>query len=187
MQKHGCLKPRGCLMIEHRLIERAIEILGVEKKRLEAGGALDELFIDKVVDFIKTYADRTHHGKEEDILFDSLEEKPLSEEEDRLMQELIEEHKLGRDLTKKLVAAKDAVVAGNKEELSTVLEVMGRLIVFYPQHIKKEDDTFFPDTERHYDKAELDKMLKAFYDFDMQMIHEKYQNTVAAMESDAKG
>jgi hemerythrin-like domain-containing protein len=169
-------------MIEHRLIERAIEILGIEKKRLEAGGELDPLFIDKIVDFIKTYADRTHHGKEEDILFESLEEKPLSGEEDRLMQELIEEHKLGRRLTGELVAAKDAVVGGNREELSTVLEVMGELIDFYPQHIKKEDDTFFPNTERHYSNEELDKMLREFYDFDMQMIHEKYQDTVAGME-----
>ena len=186
MQKHGCRKPRGCLMIEHRLIERAIEILAVEKKRLEAGGELDPVFIDNMVDFIRTYADRTHHGKEEDILFESLEEKPLSGEEDALMRELIDEHKYGRELTKKLVAAKDAVVEGNTSELQTALDVIGKLIEFYPQHIRKEDDRFFPDTERHYDKNELDAMLKEFYDFDMQMIHEKYQKTVSALEAETK-
>ncbi len=186
MRKHTCLKPRGCLMIEHRLIERAIEILGVEKKRLEAGGDLDPVFIDNVVDFIGTYADRTHHGKEEDILFESLEAKPLSNDEDALMRELIEEHKYGREVTGELVAAKDAVVAGDSGKFPQVLEAIGKLIDFYPQHIEKEDKRFFPDTERHYDKAELDRMLKEFFDFDMQMIHEKYQKTVAALEVEMK-
>lgn len=186
MRKHGCRKPNGCLMIEHRTIERAIEILAVEKKRLEAGGELDPVFIDKIVDFIRTYADRCHHGKEEDILFDSLENKPLSENEAALMRELIEEHKLGRELTARLVDAKEAVIGGDHSRLNEVLEVIGRLIEFYPEHIRKEDDHFFPDTERHYDKAELDAMLKKFYDFDMQMIHEKYVNTVEALESAKK-
>jgi len=36
------------------------------------------LFIDIAVDFIRMYADRTHHGKEEDILFRDLEKKSLS-------------------------------------------------------------------------------------------------------------
>jgi hemerythrin-like domain-containing protein len=142
-------------MIEHRLIERAIEILSVEKGRLEAGGELDPVFIDKMVDFIRTYADRCHHGKEEDILFESLHEKTLAKQEAELMRELVEEHKYGREVTQDLVAS-------------------------------KVDDHFFPDTERHYDKEELDRMLKEFYDFDMQMIHEKYQKTVEALEREAK-
>ncbi|MDF1568699.1 MAG: hypothetical protein RQ801_01175 [Spirochaetaceae bacterium] len=55
-------------MIEHRVIERAVEILAVERKRLLSGGELDPVFIDKIVDFVRTYADQCHHGKEEDIL-----------------------------------------------------------------------------------------------------------------------
>ena len=161
-------------MIEHRTIERAIEILSVERKRLEAGGELDTVFIDKIVDFIRTYADRCHHGKEEDILFESLESKELSESEAALMQELVDEHKYGRELTKRLVAAKDAVVAGDLSRLGEVLEVTGKLVEFYPE------------TERHYDKAELDAMLKKFYDFDMQMIHDKYVSTVEALEAETK-
>jgi hemerythrin-like domain-containing protein len=173
-------------MIEHRTIERAIEILGVERQRLQAGGELDPVFIDNIVDFIRTYADRCHHGKEEDILFESLEGKQLSDNEAALMQELVEEHKYGRELTGRLVAAKDAVVGGDTGRLDEVLEVTGKLVEFYPEHIRKEDKVFFPETERHYDKAELDAMLKEFYDFDMQMIHEKYQKTVEALESKTK-
>jgi hemerythrin-like domain-containing protein len=171
-------------MIEHRLIERAIELMKAEKERVEAGGELDTLFVDKVVDFIRVYADRTHHGKEEDILFEDLEGKPMSDDEARLMAELVEEHKLGRKLTGELVAAKEAYMAGDVSQTATVLARFQELIDFYPQHIAKEDDHFFPDTERHYSKEELDKMLADFYDFDMQMIHEKYKNDVSSWEGE---
>lgn len=180
--EHGCTRPRGCLMIEHRLIERAIKLLAAEKARLESGGTMDPLAIDTLVDFIRTYADRCHHGKEEDILFKDLSGRPLSQEEQSLMEELIEEHRLGRRLTRQLVEAKDAVVAGEQDRLEDVLSAMGELIEFYPQHIEKEDKHFFPDTERHYTKKELDEMIQSFYTFDMRMIHEKYSSVVGAME-----
>ncbi|MDF1568700.1 MAG: hemerythrin domain-containing protein [Spirochaetaceae bacterium] len=112
--------------------------------------------------------------------------KPLSESEAALMSELINEHKYGGELTGKLVAAKDAVVSGDSSRLEEILDVTGELIEFYPEHIRKEDKHFFPDTQRHYNKAELDAMLREFYDFDMQMIHEKYRSTVEAMESRVK-
>jgi hemerythrin-like domain-containing protein len=78
--------------------------------------------------------------------------------------------------------AKNAVVAGEKDRLRDVLDAMNQLIEFYPQHIEKEDKHFFPDTERHYTKGELDEMIHSFYTFDMRMIHEKYAGVVGAME-----
>jgi hemerythrin-like domain-containing protein len=172
--EHGCKKPRGCLMIEHRLIERAIAFMKDEKERLETGGELNPVTIDTLADFIKTYADRTHHGKEEDILFEDLEARSLNDNERELMEELIEEHKLGRNLTKQLVGAKDEVVSGDRRDLKEVISAMQALIDFYPQHIEKEDKRFFPDTERHYSQEELDEMVREFYAFDRGMIHEKY-------------
>ena len=71
----------GPLMMEHRLIEKGIAVLRQEAERIAQGGKVDLLIIDTLVDFIRTYADRTHHGKEEDILFRYLAHKDLSEED----------------------------------------------------------------------------------------------------------
>ena len=92
------MKPRGPLMIEHRLIEKIFVLVKKEALKVGQGKRLDPIFIDTVVDFVKTYADRTHHGKEEDILFRDLEKKNLSEKDLIIMQELIEEHKYGREM-----------------------------------------------------------------------------------------
>ena len=65
-------------MIEHRLIERAIKQMRMELGRAETRKRFDVQFIDSWVDFVHTYADQTHHGKEEKILFHDLENRPLS-------------------------------------------------------------------------------------------------------------
>ena len=63
------MQARGPLMIEHRLIENMITFIKRVLKQFERRNQVDPLIIDKVVDFVRVYADRTHHGKEEDILF----------------------------------------------------------------------------------------------------------------------
>ena len=49
-----------------------------EIEKMKKYNKANPLFIDIAVDFIRMYADRTHHGKEEDILFRDLEKKSLS-------------------------------------------------------------------------------------------------------------
>ena len=69
------MQARGPLMIEHRLIERMLKLVNKVLIKIEKQETVDPVFVDTVVDFIRTYADRTHHGKEEDILFRELKKK----------------------------------------------------------------------------------------------------------------
>ena len=59
-------------MIEHRLIERVIADVQTRLDGQAARRVVDTAYVDHVVDFLRTYADRCHHGKEEDILFRDL-------------------------------------------------------------------------------------------------------------------
>ena len=83
------MQARGPLMIEHRLIERMITIIKDATLQIESIHKVDSVFVDTAVDFIRMYADRTHHGKEEDILFRELKKKQLSVEHQKIMDELI--------------------------------------------------------------------------------------------------
>ena len=97
------MKPIGPLMREHRLIEKTLGLFEGETKNINELHRVDAVFIDTVVDFIRTYTDRTHHGKEEDILFRDMAKKKLSLEHAKIMNDLIEEHKYARGLVRKLV------------------------------------------------------------------------------------
>jgi len=168
------MKPRGPLMIEHRLIEKMLIIANKELENIKKNKTVDPVFIDTLVDFIRTYADRTHHGKEEDILFKELENKYLNDKDKKGMRELIDEHISARNIVKELVESKIKYIEGDSNSINTIIDKLTYLINFYPEHIKKEDKIFFPDTEKYFSNEELDKMLNDFWEFDQKMIHEKY-------------
>ncbi len=177
------MKPRGLLMIEHRLIEKMLFVIDKESINIKKQGKVDPVFIDTAVDFIRTYADRTHHGKEEGILFKELESKKLSDSDRKSMEDLIGEHNRARKTVGELVDSKMRYVNGDLKALEDILGHLTWLIEFYPVHIRKEDDLFFPDTEKYFTPAELDLQLKEYYEFDMKMIHEKYNKVVVELQS----
>lgn len=176
------MQSRGPLMVEHRLIEKMIDKMHEAAMQIRAEQGIDPFFIDAVVDFIHFYADRTHHGKEEAIFFKRLESKELSEEDRRIMNELLGDHEFARAVTRKLSEANRKFKLGDD---SALVEIAGHLFTlseFYPQHIKKEDTVFFP-ASRNYLTLEEDSDLIALYsDFDRQLIHEKYKAVVAELK-----
>ncbi|MBN1574777.1 MAG: hemerythrin domain-containing protein [Deltaproteobacteria bacterium] len=177
------MKPIGPLMHEHRLIERMIAIIGREKERITATNTLNAVLIDTVVDFIRIYADKTHHGKEEDILFRDLLKKKMTPDHEKIMQELIDEHKFARKVTGDLVQAKENYLKDGKEhDLDVIVGHLNTLIEFYPEHIRKEDKDFFFPILDYFTKEEQDAMLKEFDEFDRNMIHMKYKSVVETYE-----
>ena len=176
------MMPVGPLMKEHRLIERMIRIMNVGLEKIKKDSKADPSFIDAAVDFIRTYADRCHHGKEEDILFRDLAKKQLSEEHKRIMDELVEEHRLGRNNVKKLIAAKESYIKGDKNALKDIMSNMEILVKFYPKHIEKEDKHFFIPCMNYFTGQERDAMLNEMWEFDRNMIHEKYSKVVEKNE-----
>ena len=173
------MKPIGPLMWEHRLIEKMLAVAGREEQKIREHRKVDPVFIDTVVDFIRTYADRTHHGKEEDILFRDLAKKKMSPEHARIVDELVAEHKYARKTVRRLVEAKNGYLQG-KQTLREIAECLAELAAFYPRHIEKEDRHFFFPILDYFSAEEQDRMLQEFWEFDRQMIHEKYRKVVEA-------
>lgn len=169
-------------MIEHRLIEKMIEIIKRKIPEINKAGTVDPVFVDTAVDFIRMYADRTHHGKEEDILFRACVKKDMSPEDATIMNELIEEHKFGRKTVANIVEAKNKYLKG-EDTINAILEQFNVLVEFYPKHIRKEDAVFFPNVEKYFTEAELQGMLEEFWEFDRLMIHHKYKLVVEELRN----
>jgi hemerythrin-like domain-containing protein len=181
----SAMLPIGPLMIEHRLIERMIEVIGRRVDQMEKENKVDPQFIDLTVDFIRTYADRCHHGKEEDILFRDLLLKPLSREHNKILEELIEEHRWGRETVSTLVSAKANYLRGEQGALTTIADCLKSLVNFYPKHIEKEDRQFFMPCMQYFSAEEKAAMLEEEWEFDRNLIHEKYRGIVARAEETA--
>ena len=177
------MKPIGPLMREHRLIEKLIAFLKKEIKHIKTSNEIDTEFLIVAVDFIRTYADRTHHGKEEYILFRDLALKDMSQEHKNIMNELIEEHTLARNTVTRLAIARERYLAeGSESSKDTIVACLEELVSFYPPHIEKEDKHFFYPCLEYLNELEQQAMLKEFWEFDKNIIHEKYQKTVDDLE-----
>ncbi len=177
------MQTRAPLMIEHRLIERMLSVIKGVLAEIESKHEVDPVFVDIAVDFIKVYADKTHHGKEEDILFRELNNKSLTAEDQQIMKELIEEHVFGRQTTKALIDANTRYRNGDETSLTEIAAKFQILTEFYPKHIEKEDKVFFPSTRNYFTDEEDQAMLAEFWEFDRKMIHEKYKSLVEGFES----
>ena len=183
------MQPIGPLMIEHRLIERLLTLMAREFKRIKDNtevdpefAFVDPVFIDSAVDFIRTYADRCHHGKEEDILFKALAAKDLSPELRQVMDELIKDHAWGRETTANLVKAKEGYLLEKPGALDDLMQNLEKLVEFYPQHIDKEDKHFFTPCMAYFSDGEKAALLDRMYEFDRLLIHEKYRGLVEGIE-----
>ena len=184
------MQPIGPLMIEHRLIERMVTLMRRDLERIRANilvdpefAFVDPVFIDVAVDFMRTYADHCHHGKEEDILFAELAKKELAPDLRKILEELTEEHVLAREYTKELVKAKEDYLREEPEAVNQILFCLDKLTSMYPRHIDKEDQHFFISAMTYFTPEEKDAMLARMWEFDRKLIHGKYEGTVSAIEN----
>jgi hemerythrin-like domain-containing protein len=168
-------------MKEHRIIEQMIEPIKKQLKEIDENKNVNSAFIEIIVDFIRTYADHCHHGKEEGILFRELGKRNISEEHSKTMGELIQEHVYARKTTTRLKEANENYLNGDSESLMDIRKCLNDLAELYPQHISKEDNSFFLPSMKYFTPYEQETMLQEFYKFDRKLIHEKYSKVLDEM------
>ncbi len=176
------MMPVGPMMVEHRLIERMISLIAEEARRIRSTGRVNADFVLSAVDFIRTYADRCHHGKEEGILFRELKQKPLAPEHRAMLAELEAEHAMGRETLRKLSVARERFLKGDRASASELATLMEHLAVFYPRHIEKEDHHFFEPCMDYFTPKEAGQMLEECREFDRKLVHGLYENLVLGFE-----
>ena len=168
------MKPRGPLMIEHRLIEKMMGCIEKRIPQIKESNKIEPVFIDSIIDFMRTYTDGIHHGKEEEIYFRECAKKNMEAHEVELLNELIEEHDLSREAIEAIAQAKENYLEG-EDVLDLILAKLQSLVDIYRGHIDKEDHHFFPDSEKYFSETEQVRILGEFLKFDKTVIQEKYR------------
>src|SRR6185503_14132322 len=71
------LHPTEVLRAEHEVILNVLECLGVVAEKAARTRILDVHSAEEILDFLRVFADRCHHGKEEGALFPALGRKGM--------------------------------------------------------------------------------------------------------------
>jgi hemerythrin-like domain-containing protein len=126
----------GTLMREHTFIKRFISIAPHYISNLDLVEKIDQAFAKNCLEFITCYADRLHHGKEEEILFHYFDTS------ENIFQVMLEEHMQGRTLVS--LMRKNILNKETREFTTHFLKYRDLLT----EHINKEDTILFPWLDR---------------------------------------
>ena len=131
------MKATDVLKQEHRVIEQVLDCLEHIANRARAGAGLDRDNAFDALEFLRTFADRCHHGKEEDRLFPAMIEKGIPRDVGPVAV-MLAEHDVGRAAIRGMQAAVDG------EDAATFARHADEYVMLLREHIKKEDGILFP-------------------------------------------
>lgn len=144
-------KPTTFLSNEHKNILKVIDSILKRCDDIEAGREMNKEFFAKAINFIKNYADKFHHSKEEDILFLELNKDGVLEHCNPVGQ-MLHEHDLGRGFVRGL---SEAVEKSDKAEAVKNAREYCELL---QEHIFKEDNILYPMADTAL-KEETQKLI----------------------------
>ena len=146
--------PMKKLVDEHVLIKRWIALIPQVLQDLDLESSEDRELILEGVNFIRSYADKFHHAKEEDILFKYFDEKL------DIVKTMLADHTTARGHAK---AVSEAVGKKDREKIVTHLIAYGELLT---EHIKKEDEILYPWMDRGLTVKQVGELFSKFYEVD---------------------
>lgn len=140
------MKAIEILVDEHDYILKMIEIA---QRILQTDDytTVDINHVDKIVDFIKNFADKYHHLKEEDILFVEMQKFGMPRDGGPIGM-MLHEHNLGRDYIKHVEVGLKLFKQGDIGAFAQIQENLLNYGELLTQHIGKENNILYPMAER---------------------------------------
>ena len=166
--------PLRMLVNEHLLIKRLLNCVPAIVKALKEDTVIDKEPVIGAVDFIRMYADKFHHAKEEDILFKYFDEKA------DIIQAMLNDHVEGRSHVKEVLnGLKDNKIDAVSQHLSAYAELL-------TGHIKKEDEILYPWMDKNLTVKQVGELFDKFNAVDNGLqrgVEETYKGRIEDLEA----
>ena len=155
------MKSTNELRDEHRGIEVMLDILNGAAEKIAAGDKADFGHLGDMMEFLTVFADKCHHGKEEDFLFPALEEAGIPNEGGPIGV-MLSEHVRGREHIARMKEAVEAMKSGDKGGAALFVEHARGYTGLLRQHIQKEDGVLFVMAEQRLNAAKDEELFREF-------------------------
>lgn len=159
-------KATGQLRAEHEGIKLMIQILEKAVSNMDNAKVED---LEKMIEFIKVFADKCHHAKEETLLFPALEEAGVPNEGGPIGVMLME-HDMGRSFVAAMSEALEKMKAGDKgagNDFKENAQGYGNLLT---SHIEKENNILFHMAEMSFSKEKDEELFEGFEKVEIEKI-----------------
>jgi hemerythrin-like domain-containing protein len=163
------------LMNEHEAILSAIQILERMMVAIEKAPSVDTNDIHNFIGFLKEFADKCHHGKEEGLLFPALVGAGVQDKGGPIGV-MLADHAQGR----KLIRDMEASLSPDVDRVK-LAQSAGAYATLLRNHIQKENTFLFPMTERVLTETQLEKLYEGFEEHEEKVIGQGRHEELHAM------
>lgn len=182
--------PIETLKKEHRVIEEVLASLAIFAQRLDVNSDLDRRTAAEFAEFFQSFADRCHHGKEEDLLFVQLERQGMPSHTGPIGV-MRDEHERGRRCVREI----NSIGRGNgpltQKEGDGLREAISEFVPLLRAHIQKEDGVLFPMAENLLSSDVRDRLGEQFEKFEQDHmgngVHEKMHDLAVSLVNRYRG
>lgn len=179
------MKPTDELKKEHRAIKIMLNILTEVARRLEAGRGADLKDLSDILEFLKVFADRCHHAKEEELLFPAMEKAGISGEQGPIAM-MLSEHQAGRALVKDMEESISGISRGEDRAGLNFARQARAYADLLAAHIEKEDNILYPLADSRLSKKTQENLKTGFNRIEREIIgpgrHQEFHRLLDRLE-----
>jgi len=156
------------MMREHELIVEVLASLQAMAEKLAAGGPVAREDLADFGRFFRDFADKCHHGKEEDRLFAKMVEAGFPRQSGPIAV-MLAEHDAGRQEVRGLLSIGAGAGPLSDAERARTMEYASQFVPLLYAHIQKENHILYPMAQQALPPEELEGLDRSCAAFDQQI------------------
>lgn len=170
------------MMDEHKYILRGLKLFRRLSVEILNTNTVDFISFEKMILFVRNYADKHHHNKEEVVLFKKMEAQ-LGNMVKGPLSGMYIEHDLGRQHVKLL---EEALLRVKNGDLDSRVDIIANSICYadlLTRHIDKEDKLIYTFARRSLSKIDIEDVNASCEKLESEATKNQLQNEyIAALE-----
>jgi len=180
------MKATQVLRDEHEGILAMLAVIETAAHRLSSGKSIPSDLMTDAVSFLQNFADRCHHGKEEDELFPSLVERGVANEGGPIGA-MLSDHEQGRAFIRGMSDAAERYAQGDTAAVKSLVDNTLGYVALLRAHIDKENLVLFPMADEILTEVEQNQLYDAFERIEATRTgpgeHERYHAMIARYQT----
>ena len=175
------------MMEEHKLIKRMLVVVRKFSIKVLNNEEVDYNDFNIVIDFVRNYADKHHHNKEEVILFKKMGEVLGERIANGPIMGMLVEHDLGRLFMRNLEVALEKFQAGDSDSRVDIIANAIAYTDLLNRHIDKEDTAIYTFAQKRLSVEQLAEIDTLCFDVETEAtkngLQDKYIEVLSKLEA----
>ena len=164
------------LIEEHKYVSRMLVVMRKACLRFMDNKEINYDDFDKIINFVREFADNHHHKKEENFLFNKMVEHLGETGKNIITHGMLVEHDLGRTYMRNLEESLNKYKNGQEE---AKLDIVANAVSYgnlLENHIQKEDNVIFNFAKRSLKEDVIKSIDKECFEYEEKNSFTKKQN-----------